>query len=163
MTRDRLGSLRASQQGGNSDVDGPIEVDTSVLEMASFYEEVEGLRADMDNIRRVMADVGVKQSVVLSEPMCEERVKVRVVYVHLRLMPCREGLMKLLCYGLRGHVQMTSAKFSGFLTPSPHCLHFGQIHSTKLMQPPLLHLLLWYPPPTADIICTCSLSAQSKQ
>ena len=47
---------------------------------------------------------------------------------------------------LRGHVHMTSAKFSGFLTPSPPCLHFGPIHSTKFTQPPLLHLLLGYPP-----------------
>ena len=42
---------------------------------------------------------------------------------------------------------MTSAKFSVFLTPSPPCLHFGPIHSTKFTQPPLLHLLLGYPPP----------------
>ena len=61
---------------------------------------------------------------------------------------------------LGGNVHMTSAKFSGFLTPSPPCLHFGPIHSTKFTQPPLLHLLLGYPPPppTADIICTCPLS-----
>ena len=48
---------------------------------------------------------------------------------------------------LRGHVHMTSAKVSGFLTPSPPCLYFGPIHSTKFTQPPLLHLLLGYPPP----------------
>ena len=42
---------------------------------------------------------------------------------------------------------MTSAKFWVFLTPSPPCLHFGPIHSTKFTQPPLLHLLLGYPPP----------------
>ena len=121
MTRDRLGSLRAAQQDGNSDEDAPsgVEAETWDCTMESFFGEVQGVRADMENIRRVMADVGVKQSVVLSEPMCEERVKVRGVYAHLRLIPCREGLMKLLCDGLRWHVQMTSAKFSGFLTPSP--------------------------------------------
>ena len=48
---------------------------------------------------------------------------------------------------LRGHVHMTSAKFSEFLTPSPPCLHFGPIHISKFTQPPLLHLLLGYPPP----------------
>ena len=37
------------------------------------------------------------------------------------------------------------AKFSGFLPPPP-CLHFGTIHSTKFMQPPLLRLLFGYTP-----------------
>ena len=46
---------------------------------------------------------------------------------------------------------MTSAKFSGFLTHPP-CLHFGQIHSTKLTQPPLLHLLLGAPNPPSHCI-----------
>ena len=41
---------------------------------------------------------------------------------------------------------MMSAKFSGFLTPSP-CLHLGLIYSTYFTQPPLLHLLLDKPPP----------------
>ena len=35
--------------------------------------------------------------------------------------------------------QMTSAKISGFFTPSPPCQHFGPICSTKITQPPLLH------------------------
>ena len=30
---------------------------------------------------------------------------------------------------------MTSAKFSGFLTPSPPCQHFGPNHSIKIKQP----------------------------
>ena len=42
----------------------------------------------------------------------------------------------------RGHPYMTSAKFSGFWTPSPPCPHLGLIYSTKFTQPPLLHLLL---------------------
>ena len=41
-----------------------------------------------------------------------------------------------------GRPYMTSAKFSGFWTPSPPCPHLGLIYSTKFMQPPLLHLLL---------------------
>ena len=42
---------------------------------------------------------------------------------------------------------MTSARFSGFWTPSPPCPHFAQIYSSKSTQPPLLCLLLGYPPP----------------
>ena len=43
---------------------------------------------------------------------------------------------------------MTSAKFLGFLTPSPPCQHFGLIYSTKITQPPLLHQYLGNPPPS---------------
>ena len=47
---------------------------------------------------------------------------------------------------IRGHVHMTSAKISGFLTPfPPPCLHLGLIYSIEFMQPPLLHLLFWPP------------------
>ena len=52
-----------------------IEADKGT--MKSFFEEVEGVRADMESIRRVMAEVGVKQSALLSEPRCEERLKVQ--------------------------------------------------------------------------------------
>ena len=52
-----------------------------------------------------------------------------------------------LCDGLRDHTIRTSAKFLGFLTPSPPCPHFGLIHSSKYTQPPLVCLLLGYPPP----------------
>ena len=64
----------------------------------------------------------------------------------------------LLYFVVRGHVHMTSAKFRGFLTPSPPCLHFGPIRSFIFVQPSLLHLLLGYPPPstTADIIYNSS-------
>ena len=41
---------------------------------------------------------------------------------------------------------MTSTQFSGFWTPSPPCLHFGKIHSTKSTQPPLLRLHFINPP-----------------
>ena len=63
-------------------------------------------------------------------------------------------------FGVRGHVHVTSATFSGFLTPR---LQFGPIHSTKFTQPPFLHLVLGYPIPplTADIICTCPLTVES--
>ena len=37
---------------------------------------------------------------------------------------------------------MTSTQLSGFWTPSPPYLHFGQIHSNKFRQPPLLRLHL---------------------
>ena len=41
---------------------------------------------------------------------------------------------------------MTSAKFSGFLTPPPSpCQHFGPIYSTKITQP---MSDFWYPPPS---------------
>ena len=40
----------------------------------------------------------------------------------------------------RDHSWRTSVKFSGFLTPS--WPHFGQICSTKILQPPLLCLLM---------------------
>ena len=52
---------------------------------------------------------------------------------------------------------MTSAKFSGFWTPSPLCLHLGLIYSTKFTQPPLQHLLLGQPPSplTADVVYGC--------
>ena len=43
---------------------------------------------------------------------------------------------------------MTSAKFWDFLTPSSPRPHLGLIYSTKFTQPPLLHLLLGYPPPS---------------
>ena len=43
---------------------------------------------------------------------------------------------------IRGRPYMTSAKFSGFWTPSPPCPHLGLIYCTKFTQPPLLHLLL---------------------
>ena len=84
MTRDRLDSLRAArarQQDGSSDSDGHTEEgDAGAFDstMKSFFEEVEGVRADMESIRRVMAEVGVKQSVILSEPRCEERLKVKL-------------------------------------------------------------------------------------
>ena len=56
---------------------------------------------------------------------------------------------------VRGRSQMTSAKYSGFLTPSPPCQHFGPIYTTKIMQPPLLHQILGTPslPLSADVIC----------
>ena len=39
-------------------------------------------------------------------------------------------------------------KIFGIFDPlPPPCLHLGPIHSTKFTQPPLLHLLLGYPPP----------------
>ena len=84
MTRDRLDSLRAAcarQQDGSSDSDGHSEEEGDAgardSTMKSFFEEVEGVRADMESIRRVMAEVGVKQSALLSEPRCEERLKVQ--------------------------------------------------------------------------------------
>ena len=83
MTRDRLDSLRAArarQQDGSSDSDGQSEEgDAGAYDstMKSFFEEVEGVRADVESIRRVMAEVGVKQSALLSEPRCEERLKVQ--------------------------------------------------------------------------------------
>ena len=42
---------------------------------------------------------------------------------------------------------MTSAKFSGFCTPSPPCPKFALTYSIEFMQPPLLHLLLAQSPP----------------
>ena len=83
MTRDRLDSLRAArarQQDGSNDSDGHSEEgDAGACDstMKSFFEEIEGVRADMESIRRVMAEVGVKQSALLSEPRCEERLKVQ--------------------------------------------------------------------------------------
>ena len=41
---------------------------------------------------------------------------------------------------------MMSTHFLGFLTRSPPFLHSEQIPSTKIMQPPLLCLLLGTPP-----------------
>ena len=57
---------------------------------------------------------------------------------------------------------MMSAKFSGFLTPSPLvrlCQNFGPIYSTKITQPPLICLLLGQPLPTlgADVLYEWSL------
>ena len=66
--------------------------------------------------------------------------------LRITLLNQRMDLFRLLLR-LRRHVQMTSAKFSGFLTTPPLCLHFGPIHSTKFTQSPLIHLLLGYPPP----------------
>ena len=39
----------------------------------------------------------------------------------------------------------------GILDPLPPCLHSGQIHNTKIMQPPLLHLHLSNPLPPASV------------
>ena len=87
MTRDRLGSLKAAQKDdGDSDDEG-VAAEVWNCKMERFFGEVEGVRADMENIRRVMAEVGVKQSVILSEPRCEERVKVRLVCAPIRLTP----------------------------------------------------------------------------
>ena len=47
----------------------------------------------------------------------------------------------------RGRSQMTSAKFSGFWTPSPPCQHVGPIYSTKITQPRLLRQNLGNPLP----------------
>ena len=44
--------------------------------------------------------------------------------------------------GFRGHVHVTSAKFSGFLTPSLPLV------STKSTQPPLLSSEIGQPPPS---------------
>ena len=97
MTRDRLGSLKAAQKDdGDSDDDG-VAAEAWDCKMERFFGEVEGIRADMENIRRVMAEVGVKQSVILSEPRCEERVKVRLVCASIRLTPYRSNLEELLC------------------------------------------------------------------
>ena len=89
MTRDRLGSLKAAQKddGDSDDDDGVAAAEAWDCRMERFFGEVEGVRTDMENIRRVMAEVGVKQSVILSEPRCEERVKVRLVCAPIRLTP----------------------------------------------------------------------------
>ena len=53
-------------------------------------------------------------------------------------------------------VRMTSEIILNFLTP-PTCLHF---HATSLTKPPYC-ICFWYtsfPPPCADIICTCPLN-----
>ena len=57
----------------------------------------------------------------------------------------------------RGRPYMTSAKFLGFWTPSPPCLHLGLIYSAKFMQPPLLYIFFWAPPSPlcADVIYGC--------
>ena len=47
---------------------------------------------------------------------------------------------------------MTSAKFLGFLTPSPPCQHFGPIYSTKNTQPLLLHQNSGNPPPSPSLL-----------
>ena len=49
------------------------------------------------------------------------------------------------------HAYMTSTQFSVFWTPPPPCLHFGKIHSTKPMQPPLLRLHLGNPLPPLGV------------
>ena len=41
---------------------------------------------------------------------------------------------------------MTSAKVSGFWTPSPPCPNFALTYGIEFTQPPLLHLLLAQPP-----------------
>ena len=52
----------------------------------------------------------------------------------------------------RGRSQMTSAKFSGFLTPPSPCQHFGPIYSTKIRPPPLLHQILGNPLPPPSLL-----------
>ena len=49
---------------------------------------------------------------------------------------------------------MTSAKFSGFLTPLPPspCQHFEPTYSTKITQPPLLRQNLVNPPPSPSLL-----------
>ena len=50
---------------------------------------------------------------------------------------------------------MTSAKFSGFWTPSPLCMHMGliYIHATSLTM-----YIFWATPPlSADVIYGCPL------
>ena len=79
MTRDRLGSLRAAQQDNDDGIIG-VEAEAWDSKMEKFFGEVEGVRAELESIRRVMAEVGLKQSVILSEPRCEERVKVQVKF-----------------------------------------------------------------------------------
>ena len=60
--------------------------------------------------------------------------------------PSRNFDLKFL-YCVRGRSQMTSAKFSVFLTPFPPCQHVGSIYITKITQPPLLHQNLGDPLP----------------
>ena len=58
---------------------------------------------------------------------------------------------------VRGHPLSTYAKFSGFLTPSSPCTHFGQVCKTKFTQTPLLRTLLGPLPLGAYVLYGCSL------
>ena len=53
MTRDRLGSLKAAQKddGDSDDDDGVAAAEAWDCRMERFFGEVEGVRADMENIR----------------------------------------------------------------------------------------------------------------
>ena len=60
--------------------------------------------------------------------------------------------------GIRGHSQMMSAKFSGFLTPSPPCQNFYyRDHATSPSYRQNLGTPL--PPLSPDVICACPLTA----
>ena len=56
---------------------------------------------------------------------------------------------------IRGRSQIMSAKFLGFLTPSPLSAFFTSVQSTKITQPPLLHQNLGNPLPPP--LCWCHL------
>ena len=66
---------------------------------------------------------------------------------------CRKGSLA----PLRGHVQMTSVYFSGFLTPPPPV----RIYSIEITQPPPPIVRNWLTPPppplSTDVICTWPL------
>ena len=102
--------------------------------------------------RRRLRNVVIYPSLL---PACtlDDESTTSILTTALRSILCRVGMKMNAVTGptgisppLRGHVHVTSAKFLGFLTPFPPCLHFGPIHSTKFTQPPLLHMLLGYPP-----------------
>ena len=64
---------------------------------------------------------------------------------------------------VRGHVHMTSAKFSGFLTPSPLVCILDQFIVLNSCNLPY-YICFWStpsPPSAADIICTCPLREMS--
>ena len=78
MTRDRLASLEATQDSDNANFeDGPIDIGGGKME--HFFEEVNGVRVDMERIRTAIEDVGVKHGMILSKPRCEERMKVVLI------------------------------------------------------------------------------------
>ena len=83
MTRDRLASLEATQDSDNANVeDGPIDIENwcgGGGKMEHFFEEVNGIRVDIERIRTAIEDVGVKHGTILSKPRCEERMKVAVI------------------------------------------------------------------------------------
>ena len=75
MTRDRLASLEATQDSDNANFeDGPVDIGDGKME--HFFEEVNGVRVDMERIRTAVEEVGVKHDMILSKPRCEERMKV---------------------------------------------------------------------------------------